>query len=643
MPTLRIGKSLSLEARSRYSIVQYTAIRKVQQQFPILAICMSRNFSRRDTIESLLLLTLGTGVSSGSTAAATDRSQKSGALTEPTLNRFATTVDSAEFTGLFLTKDGQLFFNVQHPSSPADEEYLPGAVGAVTGVDMTDLPTDFQSVQPPEGPATEVRTAAGNYQVFAEGGDTTENGEQLGVPYSAADTPMTNGGNPDFNGFIPANESADEGYLFTNWETTPGMVSRLHLKQQSDTGEWTVLEKRNVDFREVQGTWTNCFGTVSPWGTPLTSEEYEPDAKTWFTAGKGGAGRMTTYLGHFGNAYRYGYIVEINEPQGDPTPTKRYAMGRFSHENSVVMPDEQTVYMSDDGTGTVFFKFIADEPGDLSAGTLYAAEATQENDNDPAHVGFKLNWIELAHATDEQVGSWIEEYDGQKPSANADYITDEEVQAWANGNAEDDRAAFLESRKAAAAVGATDEFRKMEGVNIKPDAKPGDFLYMAMSEINKTMADNKGDIQLEGEDFGAVYRMRLTGNYDVKRMEPVIVGGDHANICGGCPYDANPNSKSTVCQDCAFNPNTDRTSNGGVQKETTDAKGVQKATQKVRNLAGRGMATLADSSDTVDPENTIANPDNLVVMPDGRVIIGEDSGNHAPDMLWVYTPGTGQP
>lgn len=42
-------------------MVQYIAIRKVQQQFPILAVCTSRNFGRRDTVESLLLLTLGTG------------------------------------------------------------------------------------------------------------------------------------------------------------------------------------------------------------------------------------------------------------------------------------------------------------------------------------------------------------------------------------------------------------------------------------------------------------------------------------------------------------------------------------------------------------------------------------------------------
>ncbi|WP_408960620.1 alkaline phosphatase PhoX [Natrinema sp. 74] len=547
---------------------------------------------------------------------------------EPTLNRFATTVAGAEFTGMFLSEDGQLFFNVQHPSTAEGdsvaEGYLPGAVGAVTGVDMNDLPADFSSVQPPKGPATRVKTAAGDYQVLAEGGDETVNGKKLGVPYNADGEPMTTGANPDFNGFVPTDDESNEGYLFTNWETQPGMVSRIHISQSRNQGKWTVHEKRNLDFRPVEGTWNNCFGTVSPWGTPLTSEEYEPDAYTWFHPKKTGYGNpeesFEEYLGYSGNPYRYGYIVEIEDPTADePTPVKRYSMGRFSHENSVVMPDQQTVYMSDDGTGTVFFKFVADEPGDLSSGTLYAARARQERGYNPADVGFSLDWIELAHTTDKQVEQWIAEYDDQDPSTDPDYVTDDEIQRWANGNAADDRAAFLESRAAAAAVGATDEFRKMEGVNIKRDAQPGDFLYMAMSEVNETMADQEGDLQLKGNNYGAIYRMRLDGRYNVHKMEPVVTGGPNANVCGGCPYDAAPNSKSTVCQDCEFNP-TKQDENG---------------------IVGAGMQKMKGtfSRQEIDPENTIANPDNLLVMRDGRVIIGEDSDLHRPNMMWILNPG----
>ncbi|MFC4553242.1 MULTISPECIES: PhoX family protein [Halorussus] len=620
---------------------------------------MREHITRRETLESLIALSVGLNAGSGIVGA---RSGRGGhGPNEPTLNRFATTVAGAEFTGIFLTDDGQLFFNVQHPAKAAEEEYRPGAVGAVAGVDVTRLPSDFESVQPPKSTATRVKTAEGEYQVLAEGGDETVDGRKLGIPYSADGEPMTDGASPDFNGFVPADDGSDAGYLFTNWETQPGMVSRMTLSQKGDTGAWTVEEKRNLDFRPVEGTWNNCFGTVSPWGTPLTSEEYEPDAAAWFSSEEqtygNGEAAVEEYLGEFGNAYRYGYIVEIADPTGDdPTPTKHYAMGRFSHENAVVMPDRKTVYMSDDGTGTVFFKFVADEAGDLSSGTLYAARARQQGGvDDPADVSFGLRWVELGHATDDQVESWIAEYD-QKPSTDPDYVTDAEIEAWARGEADDDRAAFLESRKAAAAVGATDEFRKMEGVNVRPGAKPGDFLYMAMSEVNETMRPNEatgeGDdsqdrIRLEGNDYGAVYRMRLDGNYDVHRMEPVVVGGPNANVCGGCPYDAHPNSKENVCRDCAFNPAEERGrghDHGDAPGDSggdSNAKGVQKAAKAATSLAGEGMAKLTDASSTVDPENAVANPDNLVVMPDGRVIIGEDSDLHRPNMLWVYDPGRG--
>ncbi|MFC7045673.1 alkaline phosphatase PhoX [Halobacteriaceae archaeon GCM10025711] len=327
-----------------------------------------------------------------------------------------------------------------------------------------------------------------------------------------------------------------------------------------------------------RGTWNNCFGTVSPWNTPLSSEEYEPDAKAWFEPDEQTYGNreatMADYLGYFGNAYRYGYVVEITEPFAEsPTPEKRFAMGRFSHENAVVMPDNKTVYMSDDGTGVVLGKFVADRARDLSSGTLYAASLTQDDGTDPASVGFDVEWVELGHATDAEVESWVAEYDGQDPSDDydPDYITDEEVEAWANGNNpyDDQRIPFLETRKAAGALGATDEFRKMEGVNVRPNAHVGDYVYVAMSEINESMlanedapeSDPEDDIRLERNDYGALYRMPIEGGFDVRRIEPAVVGS----------------------------------------------------------------------------EDSFWQLDNVVVMDDGRVIVGEDS-DHETNQLWVYDP-----
>ena len=47
-------------------------------------------------------------------------------------------------------------------------------------------------------------------------------------------------------------------------------------------------------------------------------------------------------------------------------------MGRYSHESAEVMPDQRTVYLTEDYDPGFFWKFVADRPRDLSTGKLYA-------------------------------------------------------------------------------------------------------------------------------------------------------------------------------------------------------------------------------------------------------------------------------
>lgn len=505
--------------------------------------------------------------------------------------RLATLPLGAEFTGLELTTEGHLFFNVQHPADSNAAPFNRATVGGIVDADINRLDRFFTPVTVPTGRDEKqtVRTAVGDYQIIGQEGQFA--GKQVAglgqITDIAGEEVIKQSNDPDFNGFVRI--AKDEGYLFTNWEDRPGGMSRMHIRM-NDQGRWEVVDgdAQMLDFAGVNGTWVNCFGSVSPWNTPLTSEElYFANTADWnnpnYDTEWNAPDPMTKYTaeGNYPNPYDYGYIVEIKTPKTDPTPDKHYAMGRFSHENSVVMPDNKTVYMSDDGTGTVFFKFVADEAGDLSSGTLYAAKATQSGTDVPAEASFKIDWIKLAHGSDQQVAQWIREYDDVDKSdyteGESSYVSDADIQAWAEGAADDDRAAFLESRKAAAAKGATDEFRKMEGVNINyRGALTGEVpqMYMAMSEVGKTMADDKGDIQLQANPCGAVYRMKLTEDYNVTHMVPAVAGG---------PFD--PKAASNQC--------------------------------------------------SVD---NIANPDNVLVMDDGRVVIGEDTGLHENNMLWVYDP-----
>ena len=543
------------------------------------------------------------------------------------LKRLATAPLGAEFTGLYLNSDNTLFLNVQHPSSSnttADADgkiFDKGSVGVIVGQDFSALPENFGALDLPVSTAQKevVMTAAGSYQVLAQQGDALDDGLTMGDIMTAdGTTQIKNSNDPDFNGVI---SDGDTGfYVYTNWEDRPGSMSRIHVSGLADTGYANIIQEGMIDFSGVGGTWVNCFGTVSPWNTPLSSEElYFDDTADWFNSEYeyfSNPQSLATYFGYatdgsgdWPNPYRYGYIVEIGNAAdaavANTTVNKLETMGRFSHENSVVMPDQKTVFLSDDGTGVVFFKFVADVAGDMSAGTLYAASITQAAGvNDPAEAALGIEWIELASMGETDIEAAIDSFDGT--FADANYITDEQVCDWAESKTgadlscdedatvdanpfSDDRVAYLESRKAAVALGATGEFRKMEGVNINyglastwwnAGAADGDqaYMYMAMSSYDKTMSDDEGDIQLNGDNgkCGVVYRMKLmrnaSGEVDVNTMVPAIVGG---------PY-------------------------------------------------------YADRSVNQCNVNNISNPDNLLILDDGRVLIGEDTGSHENNVVWVF-------
>jgi len=77
------------------------------------------------------------------------------------------------------------------------------------------------------------------------------------------------------------------------------------------------------------------------------------------------------------NPYMYGHIPEIGvDADGNPTAKLWFTLGRFSHETAVVLPDNKTVYLTDDGTNGGFFKFVANQANDLSSGCIYGTKVT---------------------------------------------------------------------------------------------------------------------------------------------------------------------------------------------------------------------------------------------------------------------------
>ncbi|MCP8900541.1 alkaline phosphatase PhoX [Gilvimarinus xylanilyticus] len=568
-------------------------------------------------------------------------SDGSASLMTPGLTRLATVPAGAEVTGAYVTDGGDLFFNVQHPSdanTTADNDgkiFNTGTVGVLAGVNVNQLPKNLVSVGVPQTQQERetVQVAYGEYQVL---GQTMDNfggalPEGLGsVMATDGSTQVVSSDTPDFNGFVPTGDN--QGYLFTNWESIPGGMSRIKLNKDASTGYWSVdsNDVQMLDFG-TYGTIANCFGSVSPWGTPLTSEEWGnqgDDTQEWNDPSLQTArDMMAMYIdptasdadgaASFPNTYRYHYIVEITEPTSDkPVPVKHYTLGRFEHENSIVMPDSKTVYLSQDDTNGVMFKFVADNAGDLSAGTLYGAKLTQDAGSfEPLTTGFDIEWIELAHSDNATIDGWIADFDDITTAdfveGQSNYLTDADADAWAAGEANypsvangggsttagmpmDDRIAFLESRKAARAKGATAEWRKFEGIYVNhkraeeavegTDLIAGEevnqaYVYFAIADMDNGMVDDEGDIQLTPrvKECGGVYRMPLlTGAdaYDVNRIEPVVMGSTYRSSLDG-----------------------------------------------------------AERCDV----NALSQPDNVIVLEDGRIVIGED-GFQENNTLWMYDP-----
>jgi secreted PhoX family phosphatase len=317
------------------------------------------------------------------------------------LERFAILPAGAEVTGFYATSAGDIFVNAQHPSGMNPYPYNRGFIGVVNGFKATDT---FTALAAPTSTVKEMKVAAGSYQVLARAGTLIPgdfNEGRFGEVIDASGEMMFICNHPDGNMYLPTNDEGTEGYLYTNYECQPGAVSKIYIKKASKN--WAVLEGENVDFASVNGTWNNCGASVTPWNTAMTAEEYEPPAlaDSW----KDNVAAMTEYMGAQANPYDYGWLVEMApDAGGDIAGTvmqKRYAMGRFSHEMAAFAPDNKTVYHGDDGANVVLFKFVADEAGNLSAGTLYAATITQDGEN------LSIKWVELGKGNDEEIAEAI--------------------------------------------------------------------------------------------------------------------------------------------------------------------------------------------------------------------------------------------
>jgi len=186
----------------------------------------------------------------------------------------------------------------------------------------------------------------------------------------------------------------------------------------------------------VLGTFNNCSGGITPWGTVLSGEEnfnqyfdrsgtvpeaYKASYARYGVTGSGSRG-WSEVDDRFdlskepNEPFRFGWIVELDPYERDEAPRKHTMLGRVKHEgaNIIVADNGQVVaYMGDDERGDYLYKFVSAGsyvPGDrahnktlLTSGTLYVARLT----GDDAFATDALGNFAPADDQYDGTGEWI--------------------------------------------------------------------------------------------------------------------------------------------------------------------------------------------------------------------------------------------
>ncbi|WP_441297609.1 PhoX family protein [Actinosynnema sp. ALI-1.44] len=223
--------------------------------------------------------------------------------------------------------------------------------------------------------------------------------------------------------------------------------------------------------RKVFGTFGNCAGGVTPWGTILSGEENfdgyyansgtastDPRVTRYGKLGKSTTRKWERFDKRFDVAQepnefnRAGWVVEIDPHDPHSTPVKHTALGRFKHEGCTIRiaRDGRVVaYMGDDERFDYVYKFVSknrfkhgssqrvreENKKLLTDGTLYVAKFTGDSPASEIDGTGKLP----SDGEFDGTGEWIPLASGNK--SFVDGFTAEEV--------------YVFTRLAADKVGAT--------------------------------------------------------------------------------------------------------------------------------------------------------------------------------------------
>lgn len=147
--------------------------------------------------------------------------------------------------------------------------------------------------------------------------------------------------------------------------------------------------KIETQYLSLVGTDRNCAGGPTPWGSWITCEEPSDMTSKW------------------GQFHGYCFEVPAKAQPGLVEPVPLKALGRFRHEAIAVDPDTGTVYLTEDRSDGVVYRFLPNEPGKIAAGgKLQALKIREAGEHDtrnwpgskvsfPIRKRVPVEWVDL--------------------------------------------------------------------------------------------------------------------------------------------------------------------------------------------------------------------------------------------------------